>query len=391
MLQDRILIADSSAEVCDFLANQVLANPNFVVQIAQDGTAALQALLTFIPDVLLTSLDLPGLRGKDLLAAIRAQELETSAIVLVEEHTTTFALDAFRLGAVDYLAKPLREAEVITAVDRALENIRGRRERAEMHQQLEATNLELEQRVRELTALMAVGKNVTQFRDPAELYQILVDAAVSVTNSDCGWLLLRNEQTQQLQLTASLRLPEALAVNIGDVWNGGVEANILSAKRGLNVTGPSLNRVAVGKFARSIAGVPVLVRDDAVGVLMVARREMVSFASREILLLQGIADYAATAVVNARLFTTLGVRAKLLQSANAQLQADDHERTQFLRRVGTVLQTPLTQAQTHLNLAINLMDAQTPPAQREALLTAQMQMQLVLQAVNQLLESASQP
>ena len=49
-------------------------------------------------------------------------------------------MQAFRLGASDYLLWPVREAEAISAVERALRQVRERRERERLARQLQSTN-----------------------------------------------------------------------------------------------------------------------------------------------------------------------------------------------------------------------------------------------------------
>lgn len=383
---ERILIASPEPFLLEVLSTSNYDSQHYQVRVVSDGPQALTSLLEFVPDVLLTSLELPGLRGVDLLAAVRAQQLPTACIVLLDSAQERQALEAFRLGAVDYLTQPVREAELVTVIDRALEATRLRRERAEMQQKLEAVNIELQQQMREMSALMLVGKNIAQFQQPETLFGGLVEAAVGVANADCGWLVQRQSSSQQFVLEASLRLPEVLGVARGSLWQGGVETNVATARRALNAAGASLTRVPLGKFARSVAAVPVLVRDEAIGVLVVARREMVSFSTRELQLLQALADYTATAIVNTRLFDELDRRARHLQVANQELQTRDNANLQLLRRLGSVLQSPIDSAQAEVSALLKAKFGQLLLDQEEALLRADGQLAFARQALQQMVQ-----
>ena len=82
-------------------------------------------------------------------------------MVLAKGGQESDIIQAFRLGAVDYLQWPAREAEVITVMERVLKNVHTTREREQLSQKLQQTNLELKQRVQELTTIYSIGKAVT--------------------------------------------------------------------------------------------------------------------------------------------------------------------------------------------------------------------------------------
>jgi two-component system NtrC family sensor kinase len=94
--------------------------------------------------------------------------------------------------------KPLREAEVVSAVERALSEVRLRNERHQLAEQLSESNRELERRVRELTTLYGIGKAVTSTTNQAQLFSKLVDSSLYVTEADLGWVLLIEDRSKQL-------------------------------------------------------------------------------------------------------------------------------------------------------------------------------------------------
>jgi two-component system NtrC family sensor kinase len=126
---EKILVADPDPEVLDLVAQQVLGPQGYQVATASDGSTALKLALRMSPDIIITSLDLPGLSGRDLMTALRSQGFESVVIATGSKGSELAAMQAFRLGAKDFLTKPLREAELIAALDRALEELRLRRER----------------------------------------------------------------------------------------------------------------------------------------------------------------------------------------------------------------------------------------------------------------------
>ena len=75
-----ILVVDDDPEVIDTVVQQTLAPQGYKVTTAPDGNSALQIALKTAPDIILTSLELPGLSGRDLITALRSRGFETIII-----------------------------------------------------------------------------------------------------------------------------------------------------------------------------------------------------------------------------------------------------------------------------------------------------------------------
>ncbi len=110
----KLLVVDDEAQITRVLKHGLEAE-GFQVRTAADGGAALEQLRTWLPDLIITDLSMPGLDGLALCAKVR-QVSETPIIVLSvkgEEATKVKALD---LGADDYVAKPFGMAELLARV-----------------------------------------------------------------------------------------------------------------------------------------------------------------------------------------------------------------------------------------------------------------------------------
>jgi DNA-binding response OmpR family regulator len=311
----RVLVVDDDPDILDLLARQVLQPLGYMVQTADDGGAAIQHALNFAPDLIIASLTLPGLSGKDLLVAMRSQGMEVPMLVTAPEGMEAAAIQAFRLGARDYLVKPLREAEVVSAVERALGEVRLRNERGQLAEQLGESNRELERRVRELTTLYGIGKAVTSTTNQAQLFAKLVDSSLYVTEADMGWVLLIEDRSKQLVLRAQRNLPPAVAAKLHHPWDDGVSSLVMLSGETLNIYGEGLTKFKMARFGKAALIAPIKVRDQPIGVISVARQEHRPFSERSQAMLEAVADYASISLVNARLFGALEDRARRLQKA----------------------------------------------------------------------------
>jgi two-component system NtrC family sensor kinase len=318
---DRILVVDEDRQVLDLLANQVLRPLGYQVEVESEGSRAVERVLAYTPDLIIVSLTVPGLSGKDLLVALRSQGTEVPVLVTAPEGREADAIQAFRLGAVDYLVKPLREAEVVAALERALNELRLRRDRHDLADQLSESNRQLERRVRELTTLYGIGKVVTSTKDQGQLFNKLMEGSLYVTEADMGWMLLQDEKTQQLFLRAHRNLPSHFSSRIHKPWNDGVSSLVMLSGQALSIHGEGLSQFELSHFCQAALIAPTKVRDQPIGVLCVARKEAKPFSERDQAMLEAVADYASISLVNTRLFQALEARAKRLQQVVDQSQA----------------------------------------------------------------------
>jgi two-component system response regulator FlrC len=139
----RILVVDDEEGVRSFLAESLELGGHNVRQ-AEDGEAALDALARQSFELLFTDLRMPRLDGIPFLKKVRAQHPELEIVVLTAHGSVDTAVEAMKLGAFDYLQKPVGSPdEVIVLAERALERHRllALRERAERDDEVDAEPL----------------------------------------------------------------------------------------------------------------------------------------------------------------------------------------------------------------------------------------------------------
>jgi two-component system response regulator FlrC len=121
----KILIVDDEAGIREFLAD-ALGDEGHETATAADGMAALAELHARAFDLMITDLRMPGaLDGIDLLRKAKTDQPEMEVIVLTAHGTVDTAVEAMKLGAFDYLQKPVSSpSELRLLVSRALEHRR---------------------------------------------------------------------------------------------------------------------------------------------------------------------------------------------------------------------------------------------------------------------------
>ncbi|MFZ6183843.1 sigma-54-dependent transcriptional regulator [Nannocystis pusilla] len=116
----RILVVDDEPSARAGLTH-LLRDEGYDVQSAGDGFKALGRLEQFVPDIVLTDVRMPALGGMELLARLRERWPRISVIVMSGYCTVEGAVEAMRLGADDYLQKPLDFVQVLAVLQRVVE------------------------------------------------------------------------------------------------------------------------------------------------------------------------------------------------------------------------------------------------------------------------------
>ncbi len=117
----RVLVVDDEDGLRAFLA-EALTTAGHDVTTAASGDEALRRLAGQAFELVITDLRMPGTDGMAVLRRVRAEQPETEVIVLTAHGTIETAVEAMKLGAFDYLQKPLGSpAELRLVVARALE------------------------------------------------------------------------------------------------------------------------------------------------------------------------------------------------------------------------------------------------------------------------------
>jgi len=374
---EQVLIVDEDPDVLDLLSRQVLEPLGFRVTTAESAGEAIQQAVGSAPDLIVASLDLPGLSGKDLLVALRSQGIEVPVLVTAEAGREADAIQAFRLGARDYLVKPLREAEVLAAIERALKEVRLRHESEQLSVQLADSARQLEQRVRELTTIYGIGKAVTLITNQRELFDKLMQSSLNVTNADMGWVLLLDDDRGQLYLRAQRGMPRALVGKLHQPWDDGVSSLVMLSAESLNIHAEGLEQFKIARFAKAALVVPIKARDQAIGVITVAREQAKAFSEPNQRMLEAVADYASISLINARLFQALTGRAEQLQEVVDETRTGLQDQVAWVERVRKTLQG------LHEQLP-GLLESSESPSQRKRLLVLTTDLQTLLKELDQM-------
>ena len=119
MPDTKILVADDEKSI-RLTIKQALSTQGYDVNVAVDGSTALEQLKASPADLLLLDIQMPGMDGIEVLQKAMAQQPSLKVIMVSAHGSIDNAVDAMKLGAVDYLQKPFTPGELREAVERVL-------------------------------------------------------------------------------------------------------------------------------------------------------------------------------------------------------------------------------------------------------------------------------
>jgi DNA-binding NtrC family response regulator len=131
----KILIVDDDPKILDVIAS-VLRDGGYTVDTAANGTKAIRSVDTESYDLVVTDLKMPEVDGMMVLKHVVDRSPDTMCIILTGYGTIEGAVEAIKAGAFHYITKPVKSAEIMAVVEKALKYKLLERENILLKQQL---------------------------------------------------------------------------------------------------------------------------------------------------------------------------------------------------------------------------------------------------------------
>ena len=360
-----VLVVEDNPDITSFLVGTALPRFGYRSLTAATGAQAWYIISQQHPNLILLDVELPDTDGLDLVQQLRLKNIKTPVIVMTAHGSEETAVRAFRLGVRDYLIKPFTAEQVSNAIEDALYLCR-------LEEEKERLTRQLKQRLKELTVLERIGQSVAAVLDLDTLLNRIVEASVFITQADEGFLLLLDEETQELYLRAAKNLGEdqvrLLQLKVTDSLLGQVVRTGQALCLGSADETRSQIKVATGYLVHALLHVPLIIHDQVVGVLSVDNRiSMQAFSPNDLERLSVLANYAAIALQNARLHEALKEQAARTEAAYAELKRLSQLKMQFVQNVSHELRAPLTFVKGYIDLLREGVFGEIRPEQEEPL------------------------
>ena len=127
----KVMVVDDDPSILAAF-EQMLSEQGHLVRVATRGEEALEVVAKEHPDLIIMDVQMPGMSGLEAFRRIRKLDPRLPVIIITGYATTDTAIEATKLGAVDYHLKPVDPAEILRTIDTALERRRLMHRRVEL-------------------------------------------------------------------------------------------------------------------------------------------------------------------------------------------------------------------------------------------------------------------
>ncbi len=134
--EKKVLIVDDQRDLLLLLRKVISKQCDCEVQLADSADSALVMLESWLPEVVLTDIKMPGMDGLDFLARLSSIDPTITTIIMTGYGTIEMAVQALKEGAYDFIEKPFDNKLIIRSVSRACERTMLLRENMQLHDRL---------------------------------------------------------------------------------------------------------------------------------------------------------------------------------------------------------------------------------------------------------------
>ena len=233
-----------------------------------------------------------------MMTALRKAGNNVPVILTTFYGSEQTAIQAFRLGARDYLVKPYDMEDMLESVERALIEVRLRRETNDLKEGAEVRR-HLEGRVRQLNSLCGIGKALNAIHDPDEVMRVAVDAAIYLTGADGGRLFLASPGSGRLELCAVRGSSEPRSRTVRQPATDSIAARVVETGQAV------LAERSEGKEKIPSLAVPIRAEQGILGALSIDAKPAHSLDENDGYQMGILANFAAVALRNAKLIASL--------------------------------------------------------------------------------------
>lgn len=170
----RVLVIDDEEPVVETIS-RMLETEGYIVDSATAGEQGIEIFRRNRHDVVLTDLRLGDMLGTDVLREVKLIDQRCAVIILTGYATTEAAVEAIKLGAADFLTKPIRMSELLMAVRNQMAAVQLNTRILELNRAVEEERDKLRRSVAELSLLKRLASRMMSALSYMEGWELILD------------------------------------------------------------------------------------------------------------------------------------------------------------------------------------------------------------------------
>lgn len=319
MSKEQIFIIHSDTKLAGVLEHAVLRPAGYEVTQIRERQSLDLLMQADSPGLIILGDEIPEGSGLQLAEELLDSQPHQPIILATDPYSDAQVIQALRIGVFDYLHPPFESEEVLRAVERALNRQQRLRKWSQKVQGENASALK--NKVDGMETLQRIGRKVTSILELDSVLTAVVDSAVELTGAEEGSLLLLDEVSGEIYMRAARNFREDFVRTFRVPLKDTLPGEVLRTGQPLLLNTATPKKIKTSYLVHTLMYVPMQVSGRVIGVLGVDnRRSGHPFSGDQLDLVSALADYAAIAVENARLYRSSELERKKLETLLTKIQ-----------------------------------------------------------------------
>jgi CheY-like chemotaxis protein len=289
----------------------MLLKKGYRVTSATSGEEAVRLFQAEDFHMVLTDIMLPGISGLNMLKLAKEMKPEVDVVIISSNASSFTAIKALRLGAYDYIVKPIDdEAILYNVVARTMEKQALSVENQRLIRDLSEKNHALEETLQMMRTLNSACAALASTTDIGTILRRLVENAVAQLKAEKGYLLLLDRSGERFSMKVCVGIDHNLAKTFSMPSDQGISGLAAASNKPLSIESDIPASLTVRLLEEDTCGelfstpgilsVPLQIKDRVVGVVNISGRQGGKmFTDTEVNFITTLATYAAIALDNA--------------------------------------------------------------------------------------------
>ena len=303
----KVLLVDDDKELT-FIIRAHLVAAGYVVEEVHDGEAAVERAKSFMPDLIVMDVGLPGIDGFEATRRIKHSPTtaDVSVIMLTARSGTKHLVTAFESGAQEYVVKPFDVAELMARVRTVAHLRQASRELDQLNERLAA---EVGQQTSRLKALYEFTRGLNETNSAEEVFDLVIGTIQKLTGSRRISILLKDDTGRFLHCARAAGIDPEVVKSIRLRSNEGIAGSVFTTGKTYvastytdNENGPlqKPDRYDTESFISTpLVATSLMTGEETLGVLSITDKPGGgTFTEDEVECIRSVADSAAIALHN---------------------------------------------------------------------------------------------
>ena len=319
MTQPTLLLALADPNVASLMEQSVLRPAGYEVTQAIEPPTIEMLVRNSPPNLILLGEKLKEVSGMELARDLLKINPSLPIIMMASQFSEGLLQQALQAGIMECLAPPVRPMDVLDAIERSLHRRKAIEEWV-LLQTRRNTN-SLRRRLDTLETLQRLGQSMTASLNLDNVLTTIVDAAVDLSGAEEGSLLLLDENTGELYMRAARNFQDEFVRTFRLPIRDSLPGQVLRTGQPITIDEKTPQKISTAYLVHSLIYVPMQVHGRVVGVLGIDNRQSgFPFKDDHLTLMTSLADYAAIAIENARLYSRTELERNKLEMILTKIQ-----------------------------------------------------------------------